>query len=85
MLLWPLGKVVNGKLKRLPGDGWREALELDVMQKDDLYAGRAPRTSGEGLTAGELRGRFLTAKCWALDAGWINARFVRNTGRLPTG
>jgi len=68
------GKVVNGKLERLPGDGWREALELYTTQRDDLYAGRTPRTSGEGLTVGELRGRFLTAKSRALDAGEINAR-----------
>src|SRR4051812_310263 len=34
---------VNGKLVRVDGDGWKEALDLYKAQADDLHAGRAPR------------------------------------------
>lgn len=64
----------DGSIERIPGDGWKEALELYNAQKEDLHAGRTPRIKkidGEGLTVGELRGRFLTAKSRALDAGEI--------------
>jgi hypothetical protein len=40
----------NGKLVRIDGDGWMEALELYKSQADDLYAGRAPRLKNDGLT-----------------------------------
>jgi hypothetical protein len=45
-------------------------------QADDLHAGRTPRANGlnGGLTVGELRGRFLTAKSRALDAHEITSR-----------
>ncbi len=70
------GRRVDGKLTRVEGDGWQQALELYKAQADDLHAGRTPRvtTTGEGLTVGELRERFLTAKSRALDAGDIGAR-----------
>lgn len=57
-------KVVKGKLERVPGDGWQDALALYKAQADDLHAGRTPRVNkvGEGLTVGLLRGKFLTAK-----------------------
>jgi integrase len=70
----PWYKVRNGQIERLPDDGWQAALELYNAQKEDLHAGRIPRVKkigGEGLTVGELRGRFLTAKSRALDAGEI--------------
>ncbi len=71
----PWGKRVNGKLERLPDDGWKAALELYQQQRDDLHAGRVPRAKREGaLTLGYLRGRFLTAKSRALDAGEISRR-----------
>lgn len=70
------GRVVDGKLSRIREDGcWQEALEEYKSQVDDLKAGRTPRVKGgEGLTVGELRGRFLTSKSRALDASEINAR-----------
>jgi integrase len=68
------GRTVSGKLERLPGDGWKEALDQYNEQRDDLYAGRTPRVKGEGLTIDDLRGRFLTAKSRALDAGEITKR-----------
>lgn len=73
------GRRVDGKMQRVEGDGWQEALELYKAQADDLHAGRTPRTvsSREGLTVGELREQFLTAKSRALDAGEIGTRTYR--------
>lgn len=69
------GQIHNGKMERIVGDGWQEALALYKAQADDLHAGRTPRVKGNGgLTVGELRDRFLTAKSRALDAGEIGAR-----------
>lgn len=68
------GRIHNGKMERLPDDGWKDALEIYKAQADDLHAGRKPRVRGEGLTVGGLRDRFLTAKSRALDAGEITAR-----------
>jgi integrase len=70
------GRIRNGKMERLPDDGWKEALELYKAQADDLHAGRTPRVkrTGEGTTLDLLRGRFLTAKSRALDAGEITSR-----------
>ena len=70
------GHIRNGKMERLPGDGWKEALELYKVQADDLHAGRTPRVkrTGEGTTLDLLRGRFLTAKSRALDAHEITPR-----------
>jgi hypothetical protein len=33
------GRAVNGKLERVEGDGWKEALELYNAQRDDLMRG----------------------------------------------
>lgn len=70
------GRIRNGKMERLPDDGWKEALELYKAQADDLHAGRTPRVNrtGEGTTLNLLRGKFLTAKSRALDAGEITSR-----------
>lgn len=68
------GQIRNGKMERIEGDGWKEALELYKAQADDLHAGRTPRPKTGGLTVGELRARFLTSKSRALDAGEITAR-----------
>ena len=66
------GHIVNGKMVCRPdGGAWKEALEIYKSQADDLHAGRKPRVKGGGLTVGELRGRFLTVKSRALDAGEI--------------
>lgn len=34
------GKIINGRMVRLPDDGWQAALALFQAQRDDLYAGR---------------------------------------------
>ena len=44
---------------------WRDAdaaLAKYQLQRDDLYAGRVPRNTGEGLTVRDLVNHFLTAK-----------------------
>jgi hypothetical protein len=51
-------KRVNGKLVRVEGDGWKEALELYKAQADDLHAGRIPRVKSDGLTVMDLCNRF---------------------------
>src|SRR3954471_16727545 len=53
---------VNGKLERIPGDGWEEALAQYKAQADALHAGRTPRMQADGLTVADLCNHFLTAK-----------------------
>ena len=67
-------KVVDGKLTRIEGDGWKEALELYDAQIGDIRAGRAPRRPGERATVKHLCDRFYTAKDRQLTAGEITAR-----------
>jgi integrase len=67
-------KRVNGKLVRIDGDGWKEALEEYKQVADDLHAGRTPRVQGDGLTVADLCNRFLTAKLRQKDAGEISSR-----------
>src|ERR1700692_1935612 len=52
-------RVVDGKLVRVEGAGWEEALELYKARADDLHAGRTPRVSSDDLVLGELCDRFL--------------------------
>lgn len=69
------GRVVNGKLERIEGDGWKEALEQYKVQADDLHAGRTPRRrNGDELTVKDLANHFLTAKKNQLDAGELSPR-----------
>jgi len=57
------GRIRNGKMERLPDDGWREALEQYEEERDALYAGRTPRKkSSDDLTVKALCNSFLTAK-----------------------
>jgi integrase len=65
---------VNGKLVRIEGDGWKEALEEYKTVADDLHAGRTPRVKADGLTVADLCNRFLTAKLHQREAGEISAR-----------
>src|ERR1700722_16852729 len=68
------GRRVNGKLVRIEGDGWEEALRLYEEQAIDLHAGRTPRVKGEGLTVGDLCNRFLTAKIRKQASGELGSR-----------
>lgn len=43
-------------------------------QQDDLYAGRTPRPTAEGLRLGDLLNRYREAKLSQRDAGEITAR-----------
>jgi integrase len=65
---------VNGKLVRVPDDGWREALEAYKAVAADLHAGRTPRPKGDGLTVADLGNRFLNAKLRKWQAGEIGPR-----------
>src|SRR5204862_7899578 len=44
---------VNGKLVRVPGDGWEAALKEYEAIATDLHAGRTPRVKGDELTRSE--------------------------------
>jgi integrase len=70
------GQVVDGVMTRIEGDGWKEALDLYIEQRDDLFAGRKPRPKGDGVgpTIADLCNAFLTAKERQRDAGEITAR-----------
>lgn len=68
-------KKIRGKMHYFgPWDDWEAALSLFQDQRDDLYAGRTPRASREGLTVRDLCNRFLTAKEIQRDAGDITPR-----------
>ncbi|MFH1918755.1 MAG: hypothetical protein ABIP48_02555, partial [Planctomycetota bacterium] len=69
------GRIRNGKMERLPDDGWKEALDLYKAQADDLHAGRKPRVQkmGEGLTLAEACNRFLTSRLRKMNAGELTA------------
>jgi integrase len=60
---------VNGKLERIEGDGWKEALEEYKAVADDLHAGRTPRVHHDALTVADLCNRFLTAKLRKVESG----------------
>jgi integrase len=69
--------LVNGKLERIPGDGWKEALEEYKAVADDLHAGRTPRVKDDGLTVAALCNRFLTAKLRKQAAGELGERMFQ--------
>jgi hypothetical protein len=70
---------VNGKLVRVEGDGWKEALEAYKAVADDLHAGRTARARGDSLTVGDLCNCFLTAKLRQWEAGEISSRMFEST------
>ena len=68
------GRIRDGRMERVEGDGWKDALELYKAQADDLHAGRTPRVKADGLTVADLCNRFLTAKQRKRDAGELGLR-----------
>ena len=68
------GKVVDGEMTRIPGDGGEQALAEYKAVADDLHAGRTPRATADGLTVADLCNHFLTSKKYKLDAGKLSAR-----------
>ncbi len=81
-------EVREGKVVRLPDNGWKAALALYEHQKDDLIAGRTPRPIEESLpqksptpdpednrvTLRELVNAYLTSKQHALDCDELSPR-----------
>lgn len=65
-------KRVGGVLQRVDGDGATEAEAAYNAVRDDLHAGRTPRTKGDGLTVKDLCNRFLTAKLRKVEAGELS-------------
>ncbi|MCZ7638515.1 MAG: hypothetical protein M5U12_22175 [Verrucomicrobia bacterium] len=57
----------SGKVADDP-DGQR-ALEKWLDQRDDLLAGRTPRSKREGVSMADLANKFLTAKTAAVGVG----------------
>jgi integrase len=70
------GDTVGGRLVQRPGDAWwKPALEDFEKRVNAIQTGRKSRSvEDEGLTVGQLRGKFLTFKSRALDAGEIGSR-----------
>jgi integrase len=64
----------GGKLVRVEGDGWEQALEEYKAVADDLHAGRTPRVKGDGLTVADLCNHFLTAKLRKRQSGELGLR-----------
>jgi integrase len=83
-------KKVRGKLHyfgKVNDDAKGEAALLKWLdEKDDLLAGRTPRTKGAGLTVGELCDRFLQAKDKRLESGEITFQtrqdYEKTTNRI---
>jgi hypothetical protein len=79
------GRWVHGRLERIPGDGWEEALRLYKEKADDLHAGRTPRLTGDGLTVRDLCNRFLTAKTRQVEAGELGHPHAAGRARRDGG
>ena len=66
---------IGGKLVRVEGDGWKDALASYKAQAEALHAGRKPRILNvEGLTIAECCDRFLTAKFRKMQSGELTQR-----------
>jgi integrase len=70
-------KRLNGRLVRVEGDGWEQALQEYKAVADDLHAGRTLRGKADGLTVADLCNRFLTAKLRKQTAGEIGPRMFQ--------
>ena len=68
------GRIRNGKMERLPNDGWKDALAIYKAQADDLHAGRTPRVKSDGLTLADLLNRFLTSKLRKMESDELSPR-----------
>jgi hypothetical protein len=65
---------VKGRLVRIEGDGWKDALAEYKKVADDLHAGRTPRLLSDGLTVADLCNRFQTAKLRKRESGELGVR-----------
>ncbi len=72
-------KKIKGKLYYFgPWGDPDGALQKYLEEKDDRYAGRTPRTTGDGLQVRDLVNRFLTSKKNMMEAGEIAPRTFRD-------
>lgn len=68
-------KKIRGKLHYFgPWEDADAALQKYLDQRDDLHAGRTPRTKVDGLVVRDLCNQFLTSKRHLLDTGEIRER-----------
>jgi integrase len=68
-------KKIRGKMHYFgPWSDPEGALKKYLDQKDDLFAGRTPRVSGEGVTMLDVANRFLTAKRQRCDTAELSQR-----------
>jgi len=69
-------------------DDWESALTLYQQQRDDLYAGRKPRSDRDGLTLGYALDHFLSSKKLLEQAAEIGTRsyseYERTCDRVAT-
>lgn len=70
------GRIRNGKMVHEAYEaGWRAALDLFRLQRDDLFAGRTPQSkSATELTVKSMCDQFLTAKSRKVDSGELAKR-----------
>lgn len=66
-------KKVRGRMVYF-GKDRKEALAKWEREKEDLLAGRSPRTYSEGLSLGSLVNRFLVAKRLLVESGELSPR-----------
>lgn len=80
------GRISEGVMERIPGDGWEEALALYNAQADALHAGKTPRVVANGFTVMDLCNFFLTSKQMMVESGELSPRtfaeYRKTTDRL---
>ena len=64
----------NGVLVPVEGDGARDAEAAYNRDREDLHAGRTPRTRSDGLSVKDLCNHFLTARLRKVEAGELTRR-----------
>ena len=74
----PWGKRFKGKMQRVEGDGWRDALAEYERTRDALYKGQTPRPKADGLTLGDLANHYLTSKHRLVETGELAPRTFRD-------
>ena len=75
-------KKIRGKFHYFgPWDDPQAALNRYLDQKDDLHAGRVPRSNGDGLTVADLCNRFLTPKKQLCNTGELSPRTFQDYHR----
>ena len=73
------GKVIRGKRRYFgPWADPQGALARYNREKDDLYAGRVPRTTGDGLTVLALVNHFTNAKRLRMETGQLKPRTLED-------